>query len=1025
MPIPSRLVVACLSTLSVLAASQVTAAAWDPFPEPPTGERAAIKSTLDGARFDRLRDCLREIESPTGARYWAAIVEVTSARGVRTASDSDAVPYVDALSAAWSERVPRFDPDRDLVVVVSTLNRGVAVRPGRLWAGAGFESAAVSEAIDASRFGELARRGNLSEGVCDLVATVDTRLAALPTAGRLAIEIAGNDALGPGTLGGLGDPARSPIEARSPALGSAGRRPSSSDEATGGAGCALVTLLLALTIGGAWLWRRRRRAAQRRADAEAELQRWKGEMERAADRLLSLERRYPLFFATGDLPWIGDTATLDRDTEAAVARLFALYSAGFDRSRHASARIEAEADATARLLRDTPLDVESRGEGKSEPVNPAEYFDQLAEAFDQAAELLETAAQLDAEVQTERQAVALSLEGALTDLLRREELQADSEASLAERDRLRQAFDETLALRHDPRRALEALRAVRTPIEDLRRRLSLGNTVLEQLHDEVDPRLGALEERLKALSATGLSLEEPGFDPTLRLDRARRQMERIRQRVAGGNEAAGAEDGERLVHDLEQLAEQIEVVANAAATLPSLIDDLEERAARLAARRPTAERALDALASRHRAGAIDATRQRLGDVTTLIGQADDWIADLRQDLERGHALAASEDLAFVDERLRAGEEVLDSLDQLADHLTAARRDAEQRRELVVGALPSLEEAARQPGPSAALIEELNALRREIADVEAAAAAERPDWADVAIRCEHLESDVTEWLDEARRHQDAFVEAEALAETLAAEADELSRTARAEVRDRPHVEAGIDEALERLRTWRDDLTAARRRPAREQAGAQRGGLELLDAGRGCEEAVGWARDAWHHEMGLVREAEAQLAAADQALARDGRRAVGHGVTIDDASARRHLDAARQARRSQRWEEVASEARRAQEALRDAVRRADQEAKDAERRERRRLQQERRDRRRRLAQMAATAATQMAATAAARAATRAARPIGGRRIPALKTPVTTNPKAHWTGRGSAASSFGRRRGGHSAGRGFGSSSGGTSW
>ena len=174
---PHRSLLARFLTLSLLATAllwlgePLEAQRWDPFPDLQRGSRLALGSQVDPAPFRDTDRCLQST-STSGAAFYAAVVRVTDPDGSRSAQYSNAVPYVDALYAAWRSQ-GRLDPDNHMLIAVSLDNRGVAVHPGLRWADMGLEGNRITRIIDDSRFGDWARSGEMGRALCALAEALD------------------------------------------------------------------------------------------------------------------------------------------------------------------------------------------------------------------------------------------------------------------------------------------------------------------------------------------------------------------------------------------------------------------------------------------------------------------------------------------------------------------------------------------------------------------------------------------------------------------------------------------------------------------------------------------------------------------------------------------------------------------------------------------------------------------------------------------------------------------------------------
>ncbi len=157
--------------------------AWDAFPSLASGSHYAGSGRWNTSQ--NIEQCLATLSASSKANYFAAIVDNTSRTG--SASDNDAVPYVDALSQAWSSQIK---PDIDVVMVLGIDNRAIAVHPGSTWASVGFETNEIKATIDGSNFKSLARSQDYAGAVCDLAQTVEARISLLRKGQERVLNVA-------------------------------------------------------------------------------------------------------------------------------------------------------------------------------------------------------------------------------------------------------------------------------------------------------------------------------------------------------------------------------------------------------------------------------------------------------------------------------------------------------------------------------------------------------------------------------------------------------------------------------------------------------------------------------------------------------------------------------------------------------------------------------------------------------------------------------------------------------------------
>lgn len=976
-----RRLCAAVAVAYSLVAYPLLAEAWDPFPRLEAGQRVAIKQTIDGPTYDSLRRCLDPFPSSVGASYWAVVVEVTSPRGVRSASDGNAVPYADALADSWDDRLG----DDHVLMVVSTLNRGVAIHVGETWARRGMESARIQRVIDASRFGSLAREGDIGRGLCALAESFDRELE------RLA-----------------------PAESSVPSFPSAStpqepvRGVPRTSSSGGGCGLPILGLGLLLVLLPALAWRRRRGERKKAAD---EVERWRQLLARAAERLLDLERRHPLFFATGDLRWSGESAGLDRATAHAVNRLYLLYSAAYAQHDRAARALDgagtwslAATREAWRLLHDETIDIDAEAPladdaaARTVPLAleagitlPASALPSaLEEAFADAATQLAKAEQAEqarheATAQADRAAAA-----ALEAIEARAALELPSGHLSALLEPLLERREQVVARPGDPVGLAAELEQVAEELDALAERARRGNHTIETLRGELVPSLTTSGARVDELRAAGHALREPGFAPLLRLERARRQADQVIALLVAGDESEAHELFTALADDLAQLTEQIEASAAARQEVPDAVAALGDATAALAERLPRARTELDALHREHHPDAFAREADNLVELDTLLQEIDSWREHIIADHREDRMLSALEDLETLRRLVSDGETLLDEIDTAAASLDEARQRVRSRLATTTSTLEQAERLGARPGVAASTRAALSDATATLRRVASEAGGEQPHWPRLEAQAAAAHASLDDASSAAEHEAAAFEQARTLLADQRRRLDALERQIARETRDRPPVAEATAEARARL----DELARALE-PAR--AGSSDGdaaGDDLLESVQALAQTVRWAEEGFQREMEAVRLAETERAAAARTIERAARRDFGFGIRPDSSAASLLFQRADDARRALRWDEVASLSRRAREMMEDEMRQRRAEAQRIANERHRRL-------------LAARAAEQ-----AARSARRA----------------RTTSSLGWSGRGGAGSSFGRRsRRGASGGSSFGGggASGGSRW
>ena len=174
----ARLLALAFGAALALLPLRARADAWDPFPALPPKQAVALAPGLEPASYASLDACFKGLGQATGARYFAAVVQVTDARGRKDPSGNDAVPWVDELYRAWQAN-GRLDPATHLLIGLGLKNRAVAIHPGNRFADLGFVKDSIKATIDGSSFKTAARSGDYGLALCELARSTDARLSQL------------------------------------------------------------------------------------------------------------------------------------------------------------------------------------------------------------------------------------------------------------------------------------------------------------------------------------------------------------------------------------------------------------------------------------------------------------------------------------------------------------------------------------------------------------------------------------------------------------------------------------------------------------------------------------------------------------------------------------------------------------------------------------------------------------------------------------------------------------------------------
>lgn len=1110
--------------LGLVFSTSVRAQAWDPFPKLPQGQHAAVKRDLDGPHYDTLRACLRGLDSPAKASYFAAVVAVSAENGIGSPDFDNAVPYVDALYHAWRPS-RRLDPDRHILIVMALENRAVAIHPGTRWADLGFQGPQITQVIDGSRFGDIARDGDFGRALCALAEAVDRELQSLTAQAQQLREnarqaLAGAQArsttleqqiielgtvlpvvsrnlhdelrqvhafLGAGRAAedrGRQNEAKTSLDLAMGQLASIEERaakaqntlrnlplrrqeiadlekdmiaaaegdaPSDSSrrqlescrqelesidgellkgQMVGLAGVdrcfedlrreirldrqfhklfrwvlwlAVGLLLVFLLVFWVSLKRRRDRARTRMLQ---ELETWQQNLSTAAERLLEVESQYPLYFATGTLRWTGSSQTLDQRCADAVNRLYLLYSRAYELlgeaqslAGKASGIRAAPYDRAWNLLRETPVVFETGSPTSDQdhrriflPLSE-EYrstarglLQDLDQAYGAAIDLLAEITRIDERLRDLLEEVETSASETMSTCVRREELGLPTahllkllEPELARRDEARGP------LRSDPLGAIAILEPCRDRLTEIHRRGELGNRIVERVRGPLRELSESLSQRIEELRREGYKVQEPGFDPDLRLARAKDQAEQVAERVETGDEDGAEKDSLDLQHNLEELREHLEATAAARQEIPRELEVLGNRTRQLEGRMPEARDHLEILRRDHDPAAFAEESDNLQALSELLGKLGDWQRYIAEDHRDERYLSALADLDTCDDLLIRGGLLVDEIVAVRSALETARQSS---RDLASSLSRLLEQLPKPDTEPPGLGEDLRRLlataRDDAREALASMDQPRPHWLEIAAVAGAAQLELQRLLERTQTELGAFAEAQALEVQLRGESSSLAEQVEQETRDRPHVHAAVEEVTHRLESWKGDLD-----------GHLLGGSELLSQGRDVQARLAWARGVFTTEMDTVRHAESEIAALRSLLDREDRRSLGYGVVTDCGEGRRALSEMQALCRSRDWESVV---RRAQEALRSIeqeIRTGRREAERREEQERRRIARER------------AAAAALAAEVAARAAAVA---------------MASSRSSSRVSRSSSSSSFGR-----SGGSSFRSSSrsGGSSW
>ncbi|MEM9598292.1 MAG: hypothetical protein AAGD06_28770, partial [Acidobacteriota bacterium] len=746
---------------------------------------------------------------------------------------------------------------------------------------------------------------------------------------------------------------------------------------TGGSGPSLRSLLLVLLFGGGllavaayfFLSRRRRRAKARAAE---EIERWQGKIGNAAERLLAMENKYPLYFSTRNLRWDGESEDLDQACADAVNRVYLLYSKAFELLRsaehdvaHARGFGAEPFDKAFTSLRETPVRFDT---GEPPPDTPdhrrifrplTEHYEGTAHslledldgAYGNALEALDRVTEVDQRFRDRVEAADGAATAATAACSRRGELGLPTAPGTDRLAPLLDGRDRAASLLSDPVRAVRLLDATTADLSELAEVVELGNSTIDELRGPITELGLHLRRRLDELRGAGFRCAEPGFQPDLRLDRGLEEAELVERSVAEGREAEGAEHLGSLRSGLGELEEQLLAVEGARDGVPPAVARVEADAAALRDRIPAARVTLEGLAEDHAAEAYGAEADNLEELDDILGQIGEWTDHIREDHGSQRYLSALADLDTCATLVADGAALLDAVDTIQRTLDEARGIAVAGVQTCRDLQDRVRGLASEAGVARDLSERCGVAVQDADELFGKADAPRPNWLTLEADLEAMGAALRHLASEAEADIADLAQCRTLETELAERADGLLRRARTERRDRDHVERAIRDAAAKIESWRSDLASDG-----ASGGAGSGGRQLLHRGRDAEQSLAHAAELWSSEADAIATAERELATAEALLRQEDGRSHGYGVVVDCQRGRRLLADARDAAAGKAWESVADLARKAAEAVREEAGAAHRAAREREQAERLRLAQLRaqEEARRRAAAAAAAAA-----------------------------------------------------------------------
>ncbi|MEM6796710.1 MAG: hypothetical protein AAF725_22245, partial [Acidobacteriota bacterium] len=688
--------------------------------------------------------------------------------------------------------------------------------------------------------------------------------------------------------------------------------------AAGPLGLAALGSVLGLGTTLVALVRQRRRAAgEARDHLETEIERWRTELDGAADRLLELEKSHPLYF-TAEQRWTGESLELDRRCARLVNRTYQLYSSAHRQLQAAAEGLEAavaekpqSSKAYGRgwsLLHDQVVSLESEEAGGLEA---SALLTELDAAERQARVALAEVAELESafrEVAQRADAAAVRALGACT---RRAELDLSTEhltlhlePALDEKERIERE------LATDPTRALAGFEAVLATLVETAERAERGNRLADRLRGQAPDRLDDLRERVERLRGDGWSLAEPGFDPDLRLDRGERQLSGIEERLEAGQEIEAEEEHAALLLGLDELEKMIETAVEARQRIVHEIARLEGEVVRLRERLPGARNTLRRLRREHATTAFEAADDNLDDLVPVLDEIDGWIQHIREDHSEQRYLSAVEDAETAGQLLGDGDALIDEIEGALRALEAQRESAGRELDRAEARAAELRGGPlRQPGVSARLRARLEAQIERVDELREASRAAKPDWREIAGAAVDAEGELEHLQEIVRLEGRAYGEAAEQEEALVALMKSLATSSETEKRDRLHVAEAVGGAQELLEAFQEALHSG-----------DASGRQLLEQSQEVAGRLAWANGVWRSELDVIHQASTELRAAELKLQREDRRDCGYGVIVDCARGRSRLERARQLADSLEWERALTAAHDAAHAIDEDARRA---------------------------------------------------------------------------------------------------------
>ncbi len=708
----------------------------------------------------------------------------------------------------------------------------------------------------------------------------------------------------------------------------------------------LLFALFALGIVLLFMLRRRHLLVERLDDR---LEQWEKKLGMAAQRVLAMEERHPLYFAAGSLRYTGKTEPLDRAAAESVNHVFLLLDRARDLTQQARTlrgaggplSTEPVVGALALLSTET-VRIET---GDREPRR--RIFLPLEEAYEGSAnELLE---HLDATYATAmlcldqlQEAVAavqeLSSDIARTHdrgaraCARRAEMGLDAghlqHALVAATDGLEDAEDAAVL---DPAEAAEPLRAILERLRDLAGRAEAGNDVMAQLRGPVRELGKSLRATVHRLRAEGFRLDEPGLGSETRLDDRSTDAQRIAPLLDEGELQGARTLLDTIATDLQYLSEQLTATEAAREGVPNAVERAMSARDRLQARVPNAREVLDTLTSDHDPATFSQEADNLDELVDTLLALEKW----RRKVSAAHAaqryLEATREIRGCEAFLERGQGLLDAIDQVQSELNGAREQAKAAWHGIASLQKqAVEEIGRDDArPGAHGHTHHSHLVATTQPHAATLDRPKPNWPKLSVELDELHGQWELHHQQLVSSRRAFARASETVATVHTDLRRLAQAVASERRDRPHVAAAVGSALDDLALWEESA-----------ADEGRSGVDLLDVALGFQERAAWAHATWKRELQAIANAQSESLAAARQLARLEAVDYGWGVAARLAHLRKLQSDLEAQRDAGSFEEMVHTARRLREAAlqeeRRCERRVREEREEARRRDAARLE-----------------------------------------------------------------------------------------